>query len=202
VNTPEVALQYRPMMLALANEILGNMKDAEDAVQDTFLRWFKVDNSKVDNVKAYLMRAVKNNCINKVQKASYKQEVKSDSISFPKMSEMHFELELPKFDVEMELPEAFNVLMKKLNASERGVYLLREIFNLEYQDISDIMEKKAENCRKILDRAKKRLVEKQERFQVDKRKSRQAYKNFMKACRSGQMSEFITYLKADADTAN
>ncbi|BDD02727.1 sigma-70 family RNA polymerase sigma factor [Aureibacter tunicatorum] len=199
MNSTDAVLQYRPMMLALAHEMLGNMKDAEDAVQDTFLKWFKVDNSKVENAKSYLLRAVKNNCINKVQKASHKQEVKTECSFLPKMPELHLDLELPKIDFEKELPEAFNVLMKKLNASERGVYLLREIFNFDYQDISEIMEKKAENCRKILDRAKKRLVEKQERFQVDHAQSMQGYKNFIKACKSGQMSDLISYLQKDLD---
>ena len=99
------------------------------------------------------------------------------------------------FDLENDLAKSYANLSKKLNISEKSVYILREVFNLDYQEISSMLDKKAENCRKILDRAKERLTEQKERFQIEANKHAASFALFREACKTGKLSEYISNLK-------
>ncbi|MCG8475842.1 MAG: RNA polymerase sigma factor [Cytophagales bacterium] len=189
-------LEYRSVLLRLASDILRNKKDAEDAVQETYMKWFaKTDTSHIEQKKSYLVASLRNTCLNWLDRAKCFQNVQQ------RVAQEIREVKAPAgfFDAERqkELQEAFQTMMKKLNGQERGVYILRELFNCDYSDISEIMEKKAENCRQILNRARQRLLDRQARFELDMEACRKKFQVFQRACHSGSLNEMINAIQSD-----
>lgn len=197
MNASEATVfQYKPLLLSIAYEILGNVKDAEDAVQDTFLKWFEHDTSHVDKIKPYLISTLKNICFNWSKRAGKLREIKEELMEL-KYRDYFSTPQWMDFDKEVDLSKAYSELTKKLNISEKTVYLLREVFNFDYADISEIVDHKAENCRKILERAKKRLEEKNERFRYEADKAKETFVQFQNACSTGKLNELVLSLKRE-----
>ena len=187
-------LEYRPMLLSIAINLLGNIKDAEDMVQDTFVKWFERDTTHVVQSKGYLITTLKNACSNFSRSGKRQDEFKEDLIIEEKKTGF-FPSDWFDFDLENDLAKSYATLSKRLNISEKSVYILREVFNLDYQEISSMLDKKAENCRKILDRAKERLTEQKERFQIEANKHAASFELFREACKTGKLSKYISNLK-------
>ena len=195
MNSPEVSVfDYKPLLLAIAVEFLGNFKDAEDAVQDTYLRWFERDTSQVVKIKPYLIATLKTVCFDWSKQTQRFWDFQKEILEMAPAKESILPAQWLEFDMDKELSRAYEAMTRKLNISEKSVFLLREVFNFDYQDIAEIVGKKTENCRKILDRAKKRLQENTERFKVEAEKSRQSFLAFQEACRNGKMSELVQSL--------
>ena len=192
----ETFIRYNPQLLKIAYNILGDLKAAEDAVQDTFVKWFAQDTSHVKNVRAYLCQAVKNTSFNLLKQDKAAKHTNIQECSYLDSEEDSFKRELVD---EKELSFALDMILQKLTAKERGVYLLREIFNFDYSEIADIFEKKKEHCRQLLNRAKLRLSESNVRFQVEQKKKKIAWSNFIQACNHGEMRSLISFLKNDIE---
>lgn len=180
--------------MSIALSILGDIRDAEDAVQDTFVKWFERDTSHVEQSKGYLITTLKNTCFN-FSRSEKKQDELKEGLMIDEKKEGFFASAWADFDLENELAKSYEAISKNLNFSEKAVYMLREVFNLDYQEISTMLDKKAENCRKILDRAKKRLEEQSERFQIEASKQAASFESFREACNTGRLNEYITSLR-------
>ena len=182
------------MLLSIAMNILGNIRDAEDAVQDTFVKWFERDTEHVTRSKGYLITTLKNGCLNFSTREKRHDRLKEELI----MDDPRPGLQptgWADFDLENELARSYAALSRRLNFSEKSVYMLREVFNLDYQEISAMLDKKTENCRKILDRAKKRLSDQNERFRIEANKQTASFESFRDACNTGKLSEYISSIK-------
>jgi len=186
--------EYRPMLMSIAMNILGNIRDAEDVVQDTFVKWFERDTEHVEQSKGYLITTLKNTCSNFYRSEKKQDELKEDLILDDKKTSFSPSSWFD-FDLENELAKSYATISKTLNLSEKSVYMLREVFNLDYREISSMLDKKAENCRKILDRAKQRLTEQNERFCIEASKQAASFDSFRKACQTGKLSEYISSIK-------
>ena len=187
-------LEYQPMLMSIAYRILGNAKDTEDAVQETFLKWFEKDTTDVKESKPYLITTLKNLCFTNYQKGQKMEEAK-ESIRSNEEERSFIPAYFSDFDMERELSRSYEMICKKLNITETKVYMMREVFNVDYSEISKIMDKKVENCRKILDRAKQRLEEKNERFKLEMKKNMKSFESFREACSTGTFSDYLTALK-------
>ena len=187
-------IEHRPLLMSVALGRLGNIKDAEDIVQDTFVKWFERDTSHVEETKSYLIKMVKNACANFCRDEILLDELRDD-INIAELKEGSLSAAWSDFDLETELANSYAALSKKLNFSEKAVYMLREVFDLDYDEISMMLDKKAENCRKILDRAKQRLAEQNERFKLEATKQAASFELFREACKSGRFMDYIGGLK-------
>ncbi len=185
---------HRPVLMSVALSILGNIRDAEDVVQDTFVKWFERDTSHVEESKGYLITMVKNACANFCRSEIILDELRDDVLINQK-KEGSIAAAWADFDLENELASSYAAISTKLNFSEKAVYMLREVFGLDYQEISTMLDKKAENCRKILDRAKQRLEEQTERFQLEASKQAESFESFREACSTGRFTEYISSLR-------
>lgn len=145
---------YQPTLQSIAYNMLGSIADAEDAVHDAFMKWLSIDTSKIDNTKAYLIKMVTNACLNVLQ--SKKEKFSIDGLA-DVLPDGEKESAITHFDVENQLNEAWKFLYRKLEPLERTVFVLREVFHVEYEDLQLIVDRKAENCRKIVSRAKEKL---------------------------------------------
>lgn len=191
-------LTYRPILYSIAYRIVENRAIAEDMVQDTFLNWLKVDQQKVIDAKAYLIRSITNACLNYLDSIKRKKEDFFDTLN-PMLSELRFSPDFSNIDIKCELTEAISQLYKKLPPAERAVFVLKEVFNFDYSDLSEIFGKKADNCRQLFCRAQSKLSEKKERFSLDADKLVKTVEDFKKAT-FGEFSNLIEGLKKDIKT--
>ncbi|MEQ9425676.1 MAG: sigma-70 family RNA polymerase sigma factor [Cyclobacteriaceae bacterium] len=185
---------YRPMLHSIAYKIVGCMDDAEDIVQDTLLKWLTIDKSKIENTKSYLIKAVVNNCLNHLERIKKFRKELFDQVNPTELIERSKELEIFKFDFENELSEALEVIHKKLEPIEKAVFILREGFNYEYDELQLILEKKKENCRQLLSRAKSKLEEGKVKFSINPLTHNRALEVLKSAWESGKSSDLINHL--------
>lgn len=187
---------YQPTLQAIAYKMLGCMADAEDAVQDAFVKWLSIDTSKVENIQAYLVRMVTNSCLNLIQSRKNKATLQVDELN-NELVDKEKEKEVIHFDIENQLNEALKYIHARLEPIERTVYVLREVFNVEYEDLQSIVDRKADNCRKIVSRARLKL----QNMEMPKINVSIPQVNFVDgfktACQKGNLSEMINDFSRD-----
>lgn len=150
---------FKPLLFSLGYRLLGSITEAEDVMQETFLKAFEINGQDVDNKKAYLCKMMTNRCLDLLKSARYKRE----QYVGPWNPEPLLLVETNDFDpseivLQKEgLSIAYLRMMEHLTSTERAVLLLREIFDFSYSEIAKIIEKKEENCRKICSRAKQKI---------------------------------------------
>jgi RNA polymerase sigma factor (sigma-70 family) len=184
---------YQPLLHTIAYNLVRCKQDAEDIVQETFVKWLSIDHEKIENTKAYLIRAVTNNCLNHLQTLKRKKEECLDNLaeSFHRFKEMNFS----HLDLEIHLSVALQVINTKLEPLERAVYLLKEVFDFDYETLQKTFDKKQEHCRQLFCRAKKKLEEETARVTLPEKSK--LFENFKKACDFGNASDLISELKND-----
>lgn len=190
---------YQPMLQAIAMKMVGSMADAEDIVQDTFLKWLSLKEQKVKNTKSYLIKAVTNNCINHLNALKRKKDECIENISQSELMGWYKETDFAKFDLETEVSEALNIIHKKLEPVEKGIYILREVFNVEYDELQDIFDKKKDNCRQLFSRAKDKLQQETSKIKIEIHPPA-FLENFKRACDLGHPGDFILDLKQEITT--
>ncbi len=201
MNQAQAITLYQPLLHQIAYNLLRCKADAEDIVQDTFFKWLSIDQTKIENTKAYLIKAVTNNCLNHINSIKKKKEEYWDSIQLSQLVVKFKESDLAQFDLEKELSAAFKVIQSKLEPLERAAYLLKEVFDLDYDEIQRVLDKKADHCRQLLSRAKRKLEDEKGKIRAGMADSSQLFDSFKKACHVDDANEFIQHLKADITTA-
>lgn len=195
-NTQAIAL-YRPVLHSIAYKMVGSIADAEDIVQDTFLKWLTSDQKKIQNTKSYLIKAVTNNCINHINSIKRKKNEILDSINPSLLIEKYRESDFAKFDLENEVAAALGELHRKLEPLEKSIYILREIFDVEYEHLQEIFDKKKDNLRQLFSRAKEKLNQESKKLKSIEVKPTQFLESFKSACNKGHIEQFVQHLKSD-----
>jgi RNA polymerase sigma factor (sigma-70 family) len=198
LNTEQIIAIYRPTLEAIATKMLKCKADAEDIVQETFVKWLSTEREKIHNTKAYLIKAVTNNCINHLNTLRKKKEACLESIHWPEFVEKFREADFNHIDLEVELSKALHILQVKLEPLERAVYVLKEVFDFDYKVLQEILDKKQDHCRQLFCRAKKKLNDEKAYFRaVIQPKKTALLESFKKACDFGQAGELIAYFQQD-----
>lgn len=198
MNQSTTIALYQPLLQRIAYSLLQCKADAEDIVQDTFLKWLSIDHEKIDNTKAYLVQAVRNNCLNHLNTLKKKKEECWDSIQLSQWVTKFKEIDFSHIDFDKELSSAFKLFQSKLEPLERAAYLLKEIFGFDYAAIQAVLGKKADHCRQLLSRARKKLNESGHNLKmVELPNASQFFQSFKKACDLEHFSELISHLKRD-----
>ena len=200
-QTQAIAL-YQPLLQSIAQKMVGSIADAEDIVQDTFLKYLTIDHHKIDNTRSYLVRAVTNNCLNHIASLKRKKNELIDSISHSQLVEKYREFEFTKFDLENEIAAALAVIHKKLEPMEKSIYILREVFDFDYEHLQEIFDKKKDNLRQMFSRAKEKLSQEGKKIKSIDVKPSQFLTSFKSACSMGQLEQFIQHLKEDFSKKN
>jgi RNA polymerase sigma-70 factor (ECF subfamily) len=190
---------YRPLMFSIAYRMLGSATEAEDIVQEAYLRYQAVAPGTIQSPKAFLSTIVTRLCLNQLQSAREQRETyigpwlpepiltETDERANPKhLAEMHDSISF-----------AFLVLLEELTPLERAVFLLREVFDYEYAEIAAILEKDAAACRQIFSRAKKHVAEGKPRFAPAPEAHRRLLSQFMQAAGEGDLQGLTTLLSED-----
>jgi RNA polymerase sigma factor (sigma-70 family) len=196
VNPSQAIALYHPLLHTVAYNIVRCRQDAEDIVQDTYLKWLSIDRSKIENTKAYLIAAVTNNCLNHLNTLRKKKEEYWDNSKLAQMIVRFKESDFGHLDLETELSAAFKVLHGKLEPLERAAYLLKEVFEFDYEAIQKALDKKADHCRQLFSRAKRKLNDETRKINFELPKS-DLLESFKNACDVGPAASFIQELKKD-----
>jgi len=160
MNTEELYKRYKTELFSLAYRMLGSVMDAEDIVQDAFLSYDRrSDAGTIRNERAFLYKVVTNRCLDLLRSSAKKREMyvgpwlpeplieKGASDNDPSHKYLRSE----------SISTAYLLLLQQLSATERAVFLLREIFHYSFEEIADIVGKSTANCRQIFHRAKKSI---------------------------------------------
>lgn len=149
--------QYKTLLFTLAYQLTGSAADAEDAVQDVFVKAFDVHPERLEEPKAYLCKMVTNYCLNLQKSARRRREVYvgpwlPEPIRTPEADTI--EMTVVQRDL---LSYAMLVLLERLTPTERAVFVLREALGFDYSDIAELLDKRVANCRKLMSRARSKM---------------------------------------------
>lgn len=195
--------QSAPMLIGLAYRILGSRADAEDAVQDTFLKWQDADRSGIDNPAAWLTTACTRRCIDLLRSA-HRTRVDYVGSWLPEpIQTAAAERPDEQLSLASSLSTAFLLLLERLSPKERAAYLLHEIFEQSYADVARTLEIEEAACRKLVQRARANVEQEKVRHVTPAEQQDQLLAAFETALTEGRtaplaalLSEQIT-LRAD-----
>ncbi len=189
---------HQPALCQIALRLVKCKADAEDIVQDTFLKWLSIGPDRIADTKAYLVRAVTNNCLNHIKLIKNKKESFLDSLDWSEIvSKRVKELDFSNLDLHVDLQAALNIIQHKLEPLERAVYLLREVFNFDYDALQEVLERKKDHCRQLFSRAKVKLGQEAQRIAFDLPACPKWVEKFKLACESGFSNELVQELRKD-----
>ncbi len=185
--------RLRPRMMAVAYRMLGSVTDAEDVVQDAFVRLQTADG--VTSHEGFLIRTTTRLCIDHLRRAKRREGYVGQWLPEPVAGGRGVGADA---DLAESLSMAFLVLLETLNPDERAAFLLREVFGYEYDEIGELLDKTPANVRQIAARARRRLDLKERRFTTPPAEADELAARFIAACRSGDVSEIESMLAGDA----
>ena len=196
-DTTQTFNQYRGLLFSIAYRMMSSATDAEDIVQEAFIRWMQAGAADVQSPRAYLCAIVVRLCIDQLRSARAQREVYVGPwLPEPVSTEQHPELVQTAMLAE-SLSFAFLVMLETLKPLERAVFLLRAVFEYDYAEIAAIVGKSEANCRQVLHRAQQRLGERQPRFAVSHEQQEQITHQFLRASTGGDMQGLLNLLTAD-----
>lgn len=184
---------YQPLLHRIAYNLVRSNADAEDIVQETFLRWLTIDHAKIENTKAYLIKSVTNNCLSHLEALKKKKEEYIESFNSIELVQKLKEVNFSHLDLDVELKNAFKVLQAKLQPLERAVFLLKEVFDFDYDSLQKTLNKKKDHCRQLLSRARKKLSDETSKVHFDMPDVSQLMDKF----KNENVSDLISHLKED-----
>ena len=188
--------EHRQLLFGIAYRMLGTVMDAQDMVQDTFLRWQSTD-EPVHSPRAWLTTVLTRLCINHLNSARVKRE-----------TYVGFWLPEPLVEEQRDLPDAnaaladslsmaFLILLETLNPTERAVFILREVIGYEFSEIAPVVGKDEVNCRQILARARRRVEERRPRFDASPEQAEALLTGFHEAVKNGDLDRLLDLLAED-----
>jgi RNA polymerase sigma-70 factor, ECF subfamily len=189
--------RYRGLLFSIAYRMLGSVADAEDMLQETFIRWQQSSEQNIESPRAFLVTITSRLCINHLQSARVQREqyfgewlpepIVTDTGNDP--------FGIIKIDESLSL--AFLVLLERLTPVERAVFLLREVFEYDYSEVARIISQSEANCRQILRRARQHIEAMRPRFEVPESRRTDLFERFLRAVGTGEMSGLIDLLAED-----
>ena len=178
----------RPTLMRVAYRMLGSVADAEDIVQEAFVRWMNTERVDVREPEAFLRRAVTRLCLDELKSARHARE----TYVGPWLPDPVVEEEAAE-DVTLPLMLA----LERLSPLERAAFLLHDVFGLGFDEVAATLQRDAAACRQLAARARTHVREARPRFQVEKKRGLEIAEAFFAASRSGDMNALGAMLAAD-----
>ncbi|HEV7234595.1 MAG TPA: RNA polymerase sigma-70 factor [Ktedonobacteraceae bacterium] len=188
---------YRPYLFAIAYRMLSSAMDAEDMVQETYLRYQSTPPETIRSLKAFLTTILTRLCMDQLQLARRKREVYVGPwLPEPILTTTTPTAEDPAERVEREetISMAFLLLLEQLQPFERAVFLLHEVFGYDFAEITTMLDKSEAACRRSFSRAKKHLAEHRPRFPASAQTHRQLLSGYLQAVQGGDMTPLMNLL--------
>ncbi|MEV7237558.1 RNA polymerase sigma-70 factor [Streptomyces sp. NPDC051020] len=193
--TEDPFVAHRSLLFTVAYEMLGSAVDAEDVLQESWLRWADVDRSQVRDPRAYLVRTVTRQALNRLRTLSRsREEYVGEWLPEPLLTS-------PDVAEDAELAESVSIAMltvlETLGPTERAVFVLREVFEMPYGEIAEAIGKSAATVRQIARRAREHVAARRPRMQVSRSEQQAVVERFLTALRTGQLQELLDVMAPD-----
>ncbi|MFD8243777.1 RNA polymerase sigma-70 factor [Nocardia sp. NPDC059691] len=191
-HATEAFVAHRDLLFTVAYEMLGSSADAEDVLQETWLRWVKADTEQVDDERAYLVRITTRQSLNRLRTMKRRREayvgpwLPEPVLTAPDVAE-HVELA-------ENISMAMMLVLETLSPTERAVFVLREVFDLGYEEIAAAVGKNPPTVRQIAHRARRRVEARRPRSAVSPSQTRASVEAFGRALESGNPQALLDVL--------
>lgn len=190
----EQFLHQRSHLFSIAYRMLGTASDAEDMLQESFLRWQGATDTEIQSPRAFLVTIITRLCINHLQSTRVKrEEYVGEWLPEPVVTGLNADPS-QAVQVDESLCLAFLLLLERLTPAERAIFLLHEVFDYDYAEIAKILNYSDTNCRQILRRARQHLGEERPRFDACPQQRATLFRHFVQACASGDANGLVALL--------
>src|SRR6202051_4386948 len=186
---------HRGLLFTVAYEMLGSATDAEDVVQETWLRWAGVDRSEVGDPRAYLVRTVTRQALNRLRTVSRLREDYGGEWLLEPLHTRPDGAEDAELAVNVSI--AMLTVLETLGPAERAVFVLHEVFETPYDEIAEVVGKTPAAVRQIAHRAREHVAARRPRMQVDRAQQEATVEKFMAAISSGDLHGLLDVLAPD-----
>jgi RNA polymerase sigma-70 factor (ECF subfamily) len=196
---PDPVNELRPLLFSIAYRMLGSATEAEDIVQEAFLRFHRETSAgtAVESPKSYLSAVTTRLCIDHLRSARVRRESYVGTwLPEPVLTDEESDAERHAETAD-SLSMGFLVLLETLTPVERAVFLLREVFEYDYPEIASIVGKTEENCRQIALRARREVQAGRPRFEASKAQREELARRFFEAAAEGDLEGLVGMLAAD-----
>ncbi|MBO8192625.1 RNA polymerase sigma factor SigJ [Streptomyces oryzae] len=204
VEVTEVFEEHRPVLDGVAYRMLGRVADAEDVVQEAWLRWSAVDHAQVREPRAYLVRITTRLAIDRLRQAQSRREAYVGSwLPEPLVTDLAPAPAARQQDgaervmLAESVSMAVLVVLESLSPLERAVFVLREAFGFPYAEIAETLERGEPAVRQLAGRARRHVAERKPRFEVDPELQRDLTERFLKAATEGDVQGLVSVLAPD-----
>lgn len=193
--------QHRSALFGLAYRMLGSVMDAEDIVQEAFMRLDHIPED-VRSLRAYLVTMVTRMCVDQLRLAHVQREeyvgmwLPEPLLPSPESDPAQL------FELDESVSTAFLVLLENLSPLDRAVFLLHEVFNYTFAEIAPMVGRTPADCRQIGHRARQRLMADRPRFEVEPESVEPVVQQFLQACLGGDLNELMALLTPDVTVTN
>jgi RNA polymerase sigma-70 factor (TIGR02957 family) len=193
--TEDPFVAHRSLLFTVAYEMLGSAADAEDVLQESWLRWAAIDRTQVRDPRAYLIRVVTRQALNHLRTlARTREDYVGEWLPEPLLTS-------PDLAEDIELADSVSIAMltvlETLVPVERAVFVLREVFEMPYDEIAEAIGKSAVSARQIARRAREHVAARRPRMQVSRLEQQAVVERFLAALRTGQLRELMEILAPD-----
>jgi RNA polymerase sigma-70 factor, ECF subfamily len=189
--------EYRSLLFSIAYRMLGSVADAEDMLQETFIRWQQAPEQEIRSPRAFLITITSRLCINHLQSArARREEYVGQWLPEPVVTAAG-STPLDNVRLDESLSMAFLLMLERLTPVERAVFLLREIFEYEYGEVAAMLGESEANCRQILHRARQHVAAMRPRFEASHGQASDLLEHFLQATRNGDMEGLVALLASD-----
>jgi RNA polymerase sigma-70 factor (ECF subfamily) len=194
----ELFNQHRDLLFSISYRMLGSVADAEDILQETFIRWQQTPDVDIKSPRAYLVTILTRLCLTYLESAQVRrQEYYGQWLPEPLLTDLADPIS-KALEVPESLSMAFLVLLERLTPMERGVFLLREVFDYDYAEVGKILGQTEANCRQVLRRARLHVAENRPRFDTSLEQRERLMKEFLQATSGGDLQQLVAMLSKDA----
>jgi len=198
-NLGEAFEHYRVLLFSIAYRMTGSASDAEDLVQETYLRYQASESSEIVSLKAYLTTIITHLALNYLKSARVAREQYIGAwLPEPILTSEDGGSPLVGLEQQEALSLAFLRLLETLSPPERAVFLLHEVFDYPFSEIGVMLSKSPANCRQIFHRARQALQDKRARFEPQPQRQRQLLLSFLSASQAGDMAALTSLLVKSA----
>ncbi|MEU3818019.1 RNA polymerase sigma factor SigJ [Streptomyces sp. NPDC030392] len=189
----------RPRLAAIAYRLLGSASEADDAVQETYLRWHAADVGRIEVPEAWLTKVLTNICLNQLTSARARRETYVGQwLPEPLLTGDPMLGPADTAEQRESVSYAVLTLLERLSPNERAVYVLREAFDHPHREIAEILEITEAASQQIYHRAKKHVADGKARARIDEAAARRIVEEFLAAATSGRTEPLVRLLTADA----
>lgn len=198
VDQAETFERYRVLLFSIAYRMIGSASDAEDLVQEAYLRYQASARTEIVSPKAYLTTVITRLALDYLKSARVTREQYVGAwLPEPLLTSPDGGLPLAGLEQQETLSLAFLRLLEALSPPERAVFLLHEIFDYPFREIGEMLSKSPANCRQIFHRARQALQNQQTRFVPEPQRQRQLLLSFLSASQAGEMAALTSLLAED-----